>query len=137
MANIKSNYISKVLVNTTVKNDDVVTIDTKYLSPQGDVFELRKELIEPSVIQTDVSLKQLQPEVSTTYPYKIVVPIDPIDSASILRSPTLSTASMVTASQNYYTPVYFERYKPEILNALDKGFFELTVNSVTVESDGE
>lgn len=124
MANILQTYISKVIIGQNTNNDDVVQISTQFLSPEGDVFTLDTRAISPSVIQTTASVQELQPEVSVVYPYKIVTPTD-IDGSTIIISP--SVQSPVTASQNYYTPIYFERYNQEILQLIDRRFTELTV----------
>jgi hypothetical protein len=121
MADIFTSYISKLLINRR-DNDDVVKVTTKYFSPEGDVFELDTRVISPSIIQTEDSIAELKPEVSEIYPYKIVLPIEE-DGANFLRSPSVSTE--VTASQNYYAPVYFERYNPEVLIFIDREFKEL------------
>jgi hypothetical protein len=122
MSDVIRSYISKVFVNQLVDNSENVKITTEYLSPSGDVFSLDYRAISPNVIQTTSSLNELQPEVSTVYPYKSVTPID-VDGASIIMSPNVNT--FPTASQNYYAPVYFERYNPNILRVIDKTFTEL------------
>lgn len=137
MADIFTSYISKVVVKVTTPNDDVVDITTNYLSPQGDVFQLDKRTISPVVITTTQSLNDLSPEVSTVYPYKMVPPTGS-DGSTLLLSPSIDTP--VTASQNYYVPIYFERYQENVLSALDKQFYELvppTIVSQINESIGE
>lgn len=119
---IFQSYISKVFINLNTANDDVVRITSKKLSPSGDIFELDLRTISPSLIQTKRSIEELQPEVSDTFPFKIVTPLDD-DGAVIILSPTLETE--VTASQHYYVPVYFERYNLDILRNIDKEFTEL------------
>jgi hypothetical protein len=115
-------YISKVLVDVNRNNDDIIKVETEYLSSEGDVFVVDKRTVSPVMIPTTSSIQELQPEVSTSYPYKIVTPLD-IDSSTVVLSPTIDTP--VTASQNYYVPVYFELYKKEVLEAINKEFFEL------------
>lgn len=122
MANSFQSYISKVLVDVNRNNDDVIKVETEYLSPEGDVFVLDKRTISPVMIPTTSSIQDLQPEVSTTYPYKIATPLD-LDSSTVVLSPTIDTP--VTASQNYYVPVYFELYQKNVLDAINKEFFEL------------
>lgn len=131
--NILDSYISKVIVNQQTKNNDVVKISTEYLSPEGDVYTLDTEAISPSVIQTTTSINELEPEVSNVYPYKSVTSID-FDGSTILLTPTVDR--IVTSSQNYYAPVYFERYKKEVLTSIDKNFYELILPT-TGSSEGE
>lgn len=76
------------------------------------------------MIQTTQSLQELQPEISNVYPYKIVPPTD-IDGSTVILSPTIDTNP--TASQNYYTPIYFERYDPTIIKLLNTQFTELSI----------
>jgi hypothetical protein len=132
MSDLFTRYVSNILVNTRYANDDVVKVETNYLSPEGDVYVLDKRVISPSVLTTTSSLEQLQPEVSTIYPYKVTVPTDPNDGASIIFSPDVGIP--VTASQNYYAPVYTERYNPTVIAQLDKRFLELTVPDELSES---
>ena len=120
---ILDSYISKVLIDLKKKNDDVITVSTKYFSPDGDVYELDTRTISPLLVQTTQSLQELKPEISDVYPYKIVTPID-FDGATLLLSPSIDTQP--TASQGYYAPVYFERYDQDILVNIDKRFTELT-----------
>ena len=122
MANSFQSYISKLYVDVNRNNDDIIKVETEYLSPEGDVFILDKRTVSPVMIPTTSSIEELQPEISTTYPYKIATPLD-IDGSSIVLSPTIDTP--VTASQNYYVPVYFEIYKKDIINAISKEFTEL------------
>ncbi len=126
MAEIFRSYISKLQVSVKKNNDDIIFVSSSYLSPQGDVFVLDQRTVSPAVIPTVQSVQELSPETSTVYPYKVVPPLD-FDSASIILSPTINTP--VTASQNYYTPVYFERYEPTIISALNKTFNELPLPS--------
>jgi hypothetical protein len=124
MINILDSYIPKFLVDLNRNNEDIITVRTNYLSPEGDVYELDTRTISPVLIQTTQSLQELQPEISTVYPFKIVTPLDP-DGSTVLLSPTVESAP--TASQGYYAPIYFERYQPQFLEAVDKTFTELTV----------
>jgi hypothetical protein len=124
MANILQTYISKIIVNQNTNNDDVIKISTEFLSPDGDVFTLDSRALSPIVIQTTSSINELEPEVSDSYPYKIVTPID-VDGSTIILSPNVQTP--VTASQNYYSPIYFERYRKEVLDVIDREFNELQV----------
>jgi hypothetical protein len=122
MAKTFQSYISKLYVDASRNNDDIIKVETEYLSPEGDVFIVDRRTVSPVMVPTTSSIQELQPEVSTSYPYKIVTPLD-IDSSTVILSPTIDTP--VTASQNYYVPVYFELYKKEVLDAINKEFFEL------------
>jgi hypothetical protein len=124
MINILDSYIPKFLIDLNRNNEDIITVTTQYLSPNGDVYELDTRAISPVMIQTTQSLQELQPEVSDVYPFKIVTPVD-IDGSTLLLSPTPQTNP--TASQGYYAPIYFERYKQDFLNNISKDFIELTV----------
>ncbi len=127
MANSFNSYISKLLVDVNRDNSDVIQVETEYLSPEGDVFILDKRTISPVMIPTTSSIEELTPEVSDVYPYKIATPLD-IDNSTVVLSPTIDTP--VTASQNYYVPVYFEIYKQEILQSVSKEFVELETEPV-------
>lgn len=127
MANSFNSYISKLLVDVNRNNSDVIQVETEYLSPEGDVFILDKRTISPVMIPTTSSIEELTPEVSDIYPYKIATPLD-IDNSTVVLSPTIDTP--VTASQNYYVPVYFEIYKQEILQSVSKEFVELETEPV-------
>lgn len=124
MSNILDSYIPKFLVDLNRNNEDIITVSTNYLSLEGDTYVLDTRAVNPILVQTTQSLQELQPEISTTYPFKIVTPID-IDGSTIIVSPTPDTEP--TASQGYYTPIYFERYRPEFIENIDKTFTELTV----------
>jgi hypothetical protein len=119
---IFQSYISKVFINVNTDNDDVVKITTQKFSPTGDVYELDRRVISPSLIETEKSLEDLKPEVSNVFPFKVVTPKD-TDGSVVILSPTTETE--VTASQNYYTPIYFERYNLDVLRQIDKDFNEL------------
>lgn len=122
MINILDSYIPKFLVNLQKNNEEVITVTTRYFSPTGDVYELDTRTISPLLTQTTQSLQELRPEISNVYPFKIVTPID-IDGSTVLLSPTV--ASSPTASQGYYVPVYFERYKTTFVQNINKQFTEL------------
>jgi hypothetical protein len=127
--NIFQSYISKVFVETQTQNSDVITIETNFLSPEGDTFTLERRVLEPTLLKTTSSINELKPEVSDVYPYKIVTPTLN-DGTTLLVSPSIDTP--VTASQNYYVPIYFERYSPDILRRIDREFTELLdINLVT------
>lgn len=116
-------YIPKFLVDLNRNNEDIIAVSTNYFSPDGDVYQLDKRTVSPSVILTTQSLQELQVETSTVYPFKIVPPKD-IDGSTIILSPSIDTAP--TASQNYYTSIYFERYNTDVIQQLNKQFTELT-----------
>jgi len=124
MTNILQSYIPKFLVDVNRDNEDIITVSTQYFSSGSDIYELDKRTISPSVIETTQSLQELKPEISDTYPFAIVPPKD-FDGSTILLSPSIET--FPTASQNYYTPIYFERYNPTVLSSVNKQFQELTV----------
>jgi DNA topoisomerase VI subunit B len=133
---IFQSYISKVFINVNTNNDDVVKITTQKFSPAGDVYELDRRVISPSLIETEKSLEELKPEVSNVYPFAVVPPKDP-DGSVVILSPTIQTNP--TASQNYYVPIYFERYDLEILRQLDKEFSELSTGEAIdnlIEGEG-
>jgi len=130
---IFQSYISKVFINVNTGNDDVVKITTQKFSRDGDVFELDRRVISPSLIETEKSLEELKPEVSNVFPFKVVTPKDS-DGSVVILSPTTETE--VTASQNYYTPIYFERYNLDVLRQLDKDFTELSAIPETEEFVG-
>ena len=123
--NIFQSYISKVFIESQTQNSDVVIIETNFLSPGGDSFTLERRVLEPVLLETTSSINELRPEISNQYPFK-TVPSRDTDGSVILYSRTIDTP--VTASQNYYAPIYFERYTPEILQRIDKNFTELTVD---------
>lgn len=124
MINILNSYVPKFLVDLNRDNDDIISVETKYLSPQGDVYVLDKRTVSPVMIQTTQSLQELRPEVSDVYPFKIVTPLD-VDGSTILISPT--PTSQPTASQGYYVPIYFERYNIQFMENVNRQFSELTV----------
>lgn len=124
MINILDSYIPKFLVDLNRNSDDIITVRTNYLSPEGDVYVLDTRTVSPVLVQTTQSLQELRPEISNVYPFKIVTPLDP-DGSTVLLSPTPTT--IPTASQGYYVPIYFERYQTEFLENIDRSFTELTV----------
>lgn len=121
---ILNSYIPKILIEIDRNNDDVIKVTTNYLSPEGDVYQLDKRAISPIIIQTTQSIEELKPEISNTYPFKAPVKLD-YDSSTILLTPSIT--SVPTSSQDYYVPIYFERYRSDVLTAIDKNFTELTV----------
>jgi hypothetical protein len=126
MLNILNSYIPKFLVDLKKKNEEIITVTTQYFSPEGDKYELDIRTLSPNLIQTTQSLKELQPEISTVYPFKIVTPLD-FDGSTILQSPSMTTRP--TASQGYYAPIYFERYNANVIRNIDMRFTELTTGS--------
>jgi hypothetical protein len=128
--NIFNNYIPKFVVELNRANEDIRFVSTSYFDQNGDVYVLDARTVNPSVIQTTQSLQELRPEISTTFPFKIVLPLD-FDSANILQVPSIE--GVPTASQHYYAPIYFERYTPDILQLIDRTFTELDVETEEVE----
>lgn len=126
MSDIFNTYISKVYIQSQTTNNDIVSIETKFFSDEGDVFTLDRRTLTPNILITTQSLAELKPEISDTYPFKIVPPVLD-DGTTILLSPTVDTP--VTASQNYYVPIYFERYDADVMRRIDKDFNELTSGS--------
>lgn len=124
MSNILNSYIPKFLIDVDENNKDVIFVSSSNFSPEGDVYELDIRTVSPNVIQTTQTLNELQPEVSTEYPFKIVTPID-VDGVTIVLSPR-DAETFPTASQHYYAPLYFERFDPEFIRKVDKSFKELT-----------
>jgi hypothetical protein len=127
MLNILDSYIPKFLVDLQKNNDDIITVNTRYFSAAGDVYELDKRTVSPVLIQTTQSLQELQPEISNVYPFKIVTPLD-FDGATLIISPSVNTHP--TASQGYYAPIYFERYNMDVVNNIDTTFTELVVSPI-------
>ena len=124
MNSIFNSYIPKFLVDLNKNNEDIITVTTKYFSPEGDIYELDTRTLSPNLIQTTQSLQELQPEISTVYPFKIVTPLD-FDRSTILQSPSMTTQP--TASQGYYAPIYFERYNADVIRNIDTRFTELSI----------
>jgi hypothetical protein len=121
-SNILNSYIPKYLVELQRNNEDIITVRTNYFSPQGDVYELDRRALSPVLIQTTQSLQELQPITSNVYPFAIVTPIE-FDGSTLIMSPSVTT--IPTASQHYYTPIYFERYNVDVLASIDRTFVEL------------
>lgn len=133
--NVFDTYIPKYKVDSSRTNDDIIAVSSSLLSPEGDVFFVDKRLLSPVLVQTQKTINELSPEVSNTYPFRIVCPLD-VDGSTMIQSPSLTTEP--TASQSYYAPIYFERYNPAVLRNLDKEFLELTVPEIiTTETNIE
>jgi hypothetical protein len=126
MPNIFNSYIPKFLVGLNKNNDDIISVSSSYFSPSGDIYVLDTRTVSPNLVQTTQSLQELQPEISTIYPFKIVTPLDS-DGATVIQSP--STTTQPTASQGYYAPIYFERYNSQVIQNIDVEFTELTTGS--------
>jgi hypothetical protein len=126
MPNIFNSYIPKFLVDLNKNNEEIIIVSSSYFSPEGDIYELDTRTLSPNLIQTTQSLQELQPEISTVYPFKIVTPLD-FDGSTILQSPSMTTQP--TASQGYYAPIYFERYNADVIRNIDTRFTELTTGS--------
>lgn len=130
MSRIYNTYIPKFIVNLYRENEDISTVTTRYFSENGDVYTLDTRTISPNVLQTEQSINELQPEVSTKYPFKVATPIQP-DGATLIYSPSVNTQP--TASQHYYAPVYFERIQPAVIRNIINTFTELEAISITQE----
>lgn len=115
MINIQNVIVTKKYVSVNYRNPDIVTIPGSNLTKL--VPDLKKFL--------DNS-QQLDLEISTEYPFKIITPTAE-DSSSIILSPSLTT--FPTASQSYYVPLYAERFIKDFSLALTREFTELVVNS--------
>lgn len=122
--NILNSYIPKFLVDLKRNNEDVITVTTQYLSTDGDVYQLDTRTVSTSSIQTTQSLQELQPEISLVFPFRGPVKLD-YDNSTLMLVPSITTVP--TASQDYYAPVSFERYKQDVVALIDKEFSELTV----------
>lgn len=122
MANILQSYIPKFIIDINRHNDDVITVSTKHFSPEGDVYVVDKRTVSPSVIQSEQDFEDLKPEISTVYPFKVVTPQD-YDGSTVMLSPSSNT--IPSASQNYYVPVWFERYEQQIVSSINTAFTEL------------
>jgi hypothetical protein len=135
MNSIFSSYLPKFRAELSVQNEDVIIVSASYFSPQGDAYVVDTRVLSPRVIQTTQSLQELEPEVSSVYPYKIVPPTD-FDGSTVILSPTITTDP--TASQNYYTPIYFERYTPAVIYQIDTRFTELSQFApIDTQTEGE
>lgn len=133
MTSILETYIPKFLVTLKNKaNDDLIFVSSSNFSANGDVYVLDTRVVSPNVIATTQSLNELQPDVSDVYPFKVVTPLD-TDGSTIVYTPTLENPP--TASQHYYAPLYFERYKSNVVNAISRNFTELVINSEPGVSD--
>jgi hypothetical protein len=85
--NLFNNYIPKFIVELNRANEDIRFVSTSYFDVNGDVYEFDARTINPLIIQTTQSLQEIRPEVSTTFPFKIVIPLD-VDGANVLQVPT-------------------------------------------------
>jgi hypothetical protein len=132
MSNLFNTYIPKFIVDLNRPSGDITFVSTSYFAPDGDVYLLDKRTVNTSVIQTQQSIQELVPDVSTQYPFKIVIPLD-VDGSNILQVPSL--AGIPTASQHYYAPMWFERYNTQVINLLDKNFTELYDATSLVDLD--
>lgn len=128
MTNPLNSFIPKFLVALKKNNDDIITVSTQNFSEEGDVFTVDTRVVSPSIIQTTQSLQELQPEISYTYPFKTVTPLD-YDGSTIIISPSIT--AQPTSSQGYYVPLYFERYNRDVMRNIDKTFRELSTGSIS------
>jgi hypothetical protein len=121
---ILRNSLNKVIISSDVANSDMIKVSTSVLSSNGDVYEVDTRLLTPSLVQTSREVAELNPEVSTSYPYKVIVDRD---SSGVVQLYVPDIDIPVTASQNYYVPLYYERYSVPILRVLDRQFTELSL----------
>ena len=128
MINILDSYLPKYIVDLHRENEDTITVRTRRFSQDGDEYELDIRTVQPNALQTSQSLNELRPEVSDTYPFKVVTPID-FDGATLIYGPSANT--FPTASQHYYVPTYFERLTYDIMKLVDKGFYELEMEPLS------
>jgi len=127
MPNIFKSYVPKFIVDVNRYNEDILIVSSSNFSPQGDTYVVQRAAVSPSVIQTTQSLNELRPEISNVYPYKAVTPLD-FDGSTVIL--TRGPETVPTASQHYYAPVYFERYKQEVVQLVDDQFTELTITVI-------
>ena len=127
--NLFQTYIPKFAVDLKRGNDDVIIVSSSYLSPAGDVFYVDKRTLSPVLIQTTQSLRELNPEVSNKYPFRIVCPLD-FDGSTMIQSPSINTEP--TASQSYYAPIYFERFDADVIRSINRDFVELILPTPSV-----
>lgn len=126
MSNKNITYISKVITSLFKQNEDVITIQTETLSPEGDTFIVDNRVLTVSALVTTSSLNELTPEISETFPYKIVTP-KLSNGHTLILSP--NTAVFPTASQNYYMATKFDRYNPTVIRSIDREFQELRLET--------
>lgn len=124
MPNSSINYISSFLTSVDNVNQQTVSVSSSVLSNKGDTFTLNFATLSPNNIITTQSFNDLAVETSDVYPKKIVTPKD-TDGSTILLIASINTAP--TASQNYYVPLRFERFKQQVVQLIDTQFTELTV----------
>jgi hypothetical protein len=115
-------FVPKVLVSSRFNNKDIVNIETTELDENNFEYKIYERVLQPSAIVTENNLIELQPEISEVYPFKIVPPVTETGVTRLL-SPSITTAP--TASQNYYLPLYEERYNHDVLRLLVRDFVEL------------
>lgn len=133
MISVLQGYIPRFIVGLQRKNDDLIFVSASYLSREGDIYQLDKRTVSStSLIFTTQSFNELSFETSDVYPFAIVPPKD-FDGTTIIQSPSLETVP--TASQNYYAPIYFERYTEDVMRSIDKSFSDvvtLTPTNITL-----
>lgn len=127
MPNSTITYVPSFLNSVKGANQEIVLVSSSVFSPQGDVFTLNFGTLNTNTIITTQSFNDLVVETSEIYPRKIVPPTD-TDGSTILLITAVTSAP--TASQNYYVPLRFERFKQQVTNLIDRQFIELTTGSV-------
>jgi hypothetical protein len=135
MSNYTVSYISIALADAKKTNPNAIIVETDYIE-DGKTFTLAKGAIpQNALISASTDDINLIYETSQIYPYKVVTPKDE-SGATIIYSPNIQT--FVTASQNYYTKLKFERYQQSILRSIDKSFLELEPpEEIVTDSPGE
>jgi hypothetical protein len=134
MSNFTVNYISVALADAKKTNPNAIIVETDYIE-DGKTFTLAKRAIpQNALISSLTDDTNLIYETSESYPYKVVTPKDE-SGATIIYSPDIDT--FVTASQNYYAKLKFERYQESILRSIDKTFLELEPPEEDTDSEGE
>jgi hypothetical protein len=135
MSNFTVNYISIALADAKKTNPNAIIVETDYIE-DGKTFTLAKTAIPVNaIISSSTDDVNLIYETSEVYPYKVVTSKDE-SGVTIIYSPNIET--FVTASQNYYTKLKFERYQESILRSIDKSFLELEPpQEILTDSPGE
>jgi hypothetical protein len=117
----KLSYLSPVYADIRRNNPAAILVESEYLE-DGQTFTLETSVIPQNALVSKTDLSELSPETSSIYPFKVVVQKDDTGVTTIY-TPNITTP--VTASQNFYTRLKFERYVPAIIRAVDTEFAEL------------
>lgn len=117
----KISYLSPVQADISRNNPAVISIESEYLE-NNQKFTLVQSAIAQNATLLKTDLQELKAETSSIYPFKVVVEKDNA-GVSTIYTPNISTP--VTASQNFYAALRFERYEPDIVRAINTTFDEL------------